>query len=139
MSTWKKSEWFEKIVSEIREAVADAFAKIEEGACRLQLNYWLESSGFHKNPQELPDREVVTELGKLMTKMRLEGGDVGVFDGAYRYLPSLKRIEKALLSSVLYENVRIPPTPPVMQDARIDAREFYNALVEQVFLVEVDE
>ena len=139
MSIWIEAEWFRNVASTMREAVADALSLIEDPACRLQTDAFLRAAGLHKHPETLPGRQLVTELGKAMTRDRLQGQTLAVYEGLYLYLPPLRQIHDALSSTVLHENVAIPPTPPVIVDARIPAKDFWETINEQVFIIPVDD
>ena len=73
-----------------------------------------------------------------MTRDRLEGRDLAVYEGVYPFLPAMRRIREALFSRDLHQHVRIPPTPPVIVDGRIPAIEFWNEVNRQVFVISVD-
>jgi len=139
MNTWTNSAWFVDLVSSIREAIGDALSEIEEGSCRPRTEMFVQRNGLHAQPQTLSDRVLVTELGKAMTRDRLEGRDLTVYDELYSILPSTRRIRESLFSSALYQNVKIPPPPPVITDGRIPAKDFWDEINEQVFVIRVDE
>jgi hypothetical protein len=74
-----------------------------------------------------------------MTRDRLQGQDLTVYDGLYATLPSMRRIRESLFSSALHQNVKIPPTLPVITDGRIPAKDFWDEIIGQVFVIRVDE
>lgn len=122
----------------MKEAEGDALSLIEDHACRLQTDMFLLACNLHSQPQTLSGRELVTELGKAMTRDRLQGRDLAVYEGIYSYLPSLRQIRDALFSPALDEHVKIPPMPPVIIDTRIPLKEFWEEINKQVFIIQVD-
>jgi len=139
VNTWMESSWFAGFFSNMREAVGDALSVIEDQACRLNCDMFLRDANLHSQPQTLSGRELVTELGKAMTRDRLRGENLALYEVVYSYLPSLRRIHDALFSRELHQNVKIPPTPPVIFDARIPAKAFWDEINNQVFVIRVDE
>jgi hypothetical protein len=139
MKPWTKSAWFVDLVSHMREAIGDALSEIEDGSCRPRIDMFLQDNSLHAQPQTLTDRVLVTELGKAMTRDRIQGQDLRLYDGLYCLLPSMRRIRESLFSSTLHQHVKIPPTPPVITDGRIPANDFLNEINEQVFIIRVDE
>ncbi len=140
MSNWIKSSWFGELVSTIRDAVGEAQGLLDDDtACRAQTDAILRATGICKEPEMLTAKTLATELAKVITRTRLQGEDPGVFDSVYPYLPPLRKIQEALQSPELHKHVRIPPTPPVIQDPRIDPKEFWRVLNEQAFFIPVDD
>jgi len=138
VNTWAKSKWFADLVSSMREALGDALSMIEDDACRLKTDLFLRGCNPASQPQTLSGREIVTKLVKAMIRDRLKGQDLAVYEEVYSYLPSLKRIHKELFSPELYKNVKIPPTPPVIDDARIPAEKFWEEIKNQVCVIRAD-
>lgn len=140
MNTWIAEEWFKELVSEMREAISDAQLAIDEPACRMQCDYWLERNMRVKEQAEpLANREFVIQVAMAMTEARLQRRGFGDFQGLYQQLPSMKRVEKALSAPIIYEKIKIGGTPPDrMQDDRIEAGEFARVLKKQVFDRQVD-
>src|SRR6266511_4112018 len=109
MSTWMKNSWFTDLVSRIREAIGDALSLIENPACRLRTDMLLRCCNLHKQPETLSGMELVTELAKVMTRDRLRGQELAVYEEIYACLPPFRRVRDALSSSALHQHVKIPP------------------------------
>jgi hypothetical protein len=139
MITWTKEAWFKDFISSVREAISDALSEIEDGANRVKTNIFLQGSGLLKQPQTFSNKEIVTELGKAMTRDRLGGLNLTVYENLYPILPAMRRFREALFSQKLYECVQIPPTPSVIVDGRVPALEFFKELNQQVFVIPVDD
>lgn len=119
--------------------MGEALSLIEDHTRRLQTDMFLRDRRLHPQPQTLSERELVTELGKAMTRDRLQGQDLSVYDEVYSYLPPLRQIREALFSPALHEYVKIPPTPAVIVDGRIPPKDFWDEINKQVFVIKVDE
>jgi hypothetical protein len=139
MQTWIKSSWYIDFVSTMREAISDGLLQIEERSCRLQTDVFLQSNELHEHPQSLSEKEIITELGKAMTRDRLEGRDLTVYEGVYPFLPAMRQIKDTISSPELHRHIRIPPTPMVMDDRRTPANEFWNETNRQVFVISVND
>jgi hypothetical protein len=135
MDTWKKSAWFAAMVSTMRDAIANALTEIDEASTRIYVNEVLRGLGMHKTPQDLSAQELVTELGKAMTRNRIGGQSLAIFNDVCSYLPSLTRIRDALAARELYDTFAIPPIPPVLTDGRVPAKKFLDEINEQVFVI----
>jgi hypothetical protein len=137
MNNWIKSAWFERLVSAIREAIGEAQALAEGPACRIQVEMALKDAGFNP-PANMSAKELVADIARHMTRCRILGEDLGQFSGICHYLPPMRRIDDALRDQELHARVRLPPTPPVLTDGRIDSKEFWNVLEKQAFTIKPD-